>query len=262
MKRGGGNWNKRAQVTIFIILAIIIVALAFLIYSFYPQIKSSLRTSEKSPQSFMQSCIENDVKEAVAKLSLQGGSIAPVNYVMYDDNKVEYLCYTDEFYRNCVVQQPMLKQHVELEIRNEISNNADSCFNSLKESYEKQGYEVNLKKGDKRVELLPKRVVTTFNYSVTLTKGDTKKYDSFAVILDNNLYELVSIANSIIEWETTYGDADATIYMTYYPDLKVEKSLRGSGDKVYILTDRNTGNKFEFAIKGQIWPAGYAIPTE
>jgi hypothetical protein len=213
---------------------------------------------EKNPPSFIQSCIENDIKEAVTKVSLQGGSIAPENYVMYNNNKVEYLCYTEEFYRNCVVQQPMLKSYIELEIRDAIENNVESCFTSLKESYEKQGYDVSLKRGDKKIELLPLRIIATFNYSLTLTKGSTQKYDSFVVMLDNNLYELISIANSIIEWETTYGDADPTVYMTYYSDLKVEKNLRGSGDKVYILTDRNIGNKFEFAIKGQIWPAGYA----
>jgi hypothetical protein len=131
----------------------------------------------------------------------------------------------------------------------------------LKDSYEKQGYEVNLRAGDKKVELLPQRVIATFNYSLTLTKGDTQRYSSFVVMINNNLYELVSIANSIIEWEATYGDADPTIYMSYYPDLKVEVSLRDSGNKIYVLTDRNTENKFEFATKGQIWPAGYAIPS-
>jgi flagellar basal body-associated protein FliL len=256
--RRGAGWNRKGQVTIFIILAIIIVALAFLIYSFWPQIKTTIGTQQKDPQAFMQSCIETDIKEAVDKVSLQGGSIAPENYILYNDNKVEYLCYTDEFYRNCIVQQPMLKLHTELEIRDEISDNVESCFASLKDSYEKKGYDVSLEKGDKTVELLPKRIVTTFNYSLTLTKGDTQEYDSFVVMLDNNLYELVSIVNSIIEWEATYGDADPTTYMTYYPDLKVEKKLNGSGDKIYILTDRNTGNKFEFAIKGQVWPAGYA----
>jgi hypothetical protein len=253
--------NYRGQVTIFIIIGIIIVALGLLAYSFYPQIKSTIGAGEKSPQGYIQSCIENDIQNAITKVSLQGGSITPDNYVLYKNNKVQYLCYTDEYYCSpsgcCVVQQPMLKQHIESEIKNAISSNVDSCFNSMKTSYQKQGYDVNLAAGDKKVELLPKRVVATFNYSLTLTKGSTQKYDSFSVVLDNNLYELTSIANSIIEWETTYGNADPTIYMSYYPDLKVEKSLRGSGDKVYILTDRNIGNKFEFASKSQVWPAGY-----
>lgn len=257
-KRG---WNKSGQVTIFIIIAILIVGGGVLIYIFYPQIKTTLGGVEETPQSYIQTCIEGSIKEAVDKSSLSGGSINPEHYVLYDDSKVEYLCYTNEYYKPCVVQQPMLKQHVESEIKNDINDEVEACFNSLKESYEKKGYSVGLTKGDKKVELLPKRIVSTFDYSLTLTKGDTQKYESFIVILNNNLYELVAIANSIIQLETLYGDAETTIYMTYYHDLKVEKNLIGSGEKVYVITDRNTGNKFQFASRGQVWPAGYPIPT-
>jgi hypothetical protein len=260
MKRGKG-WSNRGQVTIFIIIAIIIVAIGFLLYSFYPQIKSTIGAQEKSPPQYIQSCIESDMQNAVTKLSLQGGSIAPENYINYYNNNVEYLCYTKEFYRPCVVQQPMLKQHIESEINNAISNNVDSCFNSMKDSYQKQGYGVSITTGYKKVELLPKKIVATFNYTVTLTKGSTQRYDSFSVILDNNLFELTSIANSIIEWETTYGDVDITTYMSYYPDLKVEKKPLGDGGRVYILTNRDTGDKFQFASRSQVWPAGYATPT-
>jgi hypothetical protein len=151
----------------------------------------------------------------------------------------------------------MLKQHIESEIKNEISSDVDSCFNSLGSSYEGQGYDVNIKQGDKIVELLPNKIVSTFNYSVTLTKGnDIQKYSSFSVVLNNNLYELTGIADSIIQWENAYGDSNTQAYMTYYPNLKVEKNLRASGEKIYILTDRDTGNKFQFAIRSEAWPAG------
>ncbi len=258
MKREG-RWNSRGQVTIFIIIAIVIVAIALLIYSFYPQIRSTIGGTEQNPPNYIQSCIEDTMADAVTTLSSQGGNINPENYLMYNNEKIEFLCYTTEFYRSCIVQQPMLTPHIETEIENQIKDTADKCFSSLKESYEKKGYSVDMKKGAQNVELLPKRVVASFNYTTTLTKGsDSQKYDSFSVVLNNNLYELSSIANSIIEWEALYGDADTTIYMTYYHDLKVEKILRGSGTKIYIITDRNSGNKFQFASKGQIWPAGYA----
>ncbi len=254
--------NRRGQVTIFIIIAIIIVAVGILIYSFYPQIKTSLGTTQQNPQSFIQSCIEKDITDAVSKISAQGGSIAPANFIVYNNSNVEFLCYINEYYKNCQVQQPMLKQHIESQIKNQIDKNVDACFASMKSSYEKQGYTIDLKTGEKRIELLPKRIVSTFDYSLTLTKGENvQKYNPFMIVLDNNLYELTAIANSILDWETTYGDAETTTYMTYYHDLKVESILRGTEGKVYVLTDRNTGNKFQFATRGQIWPAGYLIPT-
>ena len=50
--------GKKGQVTIFIIVAIIIVVLAVLIYLFFPQIKSAIGAGAQDPQSFMQSCME------------------------------------------------------------------------------------------------------------------------------------------------------------------------------------------------------------
>ena len=251
--------GKKGQVTIFIIIGIIIVAVALLIYSFYPKIRTTLGIEESTPQSYIQSCLEDEIKNTVDVLSKQGGKITPETYLMYQDEKIEYLCYTDEFYVPCVIQQPMLKSAIELEIKNEIEEEVNSCFNSLKSSYEGKGYSVDMKTGNKKIDLLPQKIISSFNYSFTLTKGsDVQKYDSFSVVMNNNLYELVGIANSIIEWETNYGDAEIAIYMTYYNNLKVEKILRSSGNKIYIITDRETGDKFQFASQGQIWPAGYA----
>ncbi len=252
--------NKNGQVTIFIILAIIIVAGALLVYSFYPQIKTTLGVEEQNPASFIQSCIESDLKNAVDKVSIQGGSINPENFVLYDDTNIEFLCYTGEYYRPCVVQQPMLKQHIESEIKNEINDEINACFSSLRDSYTRKGYSVELKDGEKVIGLFPKKIVATFNYSLTLTKGnDIQKYDSFVVLLNNNLYELSTIANSILGFESIYGDAETTTYMTYYHDLKVEKKFGTDGAKIYILTDRNTENKFQFAVRSQVWAAGYGL---
>jgi len=77
------------------------------------------------------------------------------------------------------------------------------------------------------------------------------------VILNNNLYELVSIVNSILNWEARYGDSETTIYMNYYHDLKVEKKKQSDGSTIYILTDRNTLDKFQFASRSVAWPPGY-----
>lgn len=250
--------NQRGQLTIFIIIAVVIVVAGILIYSFFPQIQSGLGLGSQNPQEFIQTCIEESIEDDIAMLSLQGGSLEPEHYVLYNNDKIEYLCYTGEYYELCVVQQPMLKNHIEGEIENDIRSEVEDCFNSLENSYKNKGYDVSLKRGDIGVELLPKRVVANFNYSLVLTKSETERYDSFRVVLNNNLYELISIANSIIEWEATYGDSETTTYMDYYHDLKVEKKKQSDGSTIYILTDRNTENKFQFASRSLAWPPGFA----
>src|SRR3989344_4359890 len=258
MKRGDSFIaNKGGQVTIFIIAAILIVALVVLIYFLRPGVTTTTGFDEKSPNEFIQICIENDLEDAVNLISSQGGSVNPENFILYQDDKIEYLCYTTEYYKPCSVQQPLLKEHIESEIENKIKSSVVNCFNELKNSYESGAYTVNLQSGNTRIELLPKRVVARFNYTLTTTKTDTERYETFNVVLNNGLYELVSISNSIIDWESTYGKAETTIYMTYYKDLKVEKKEQQDGTTIYILTDRNTENKFQFASRSGALPPGY-----
>ncbi len=65
--------------------------------------------------------------------------------------------------------------------------------------------------------------------------------------MNNNLYELVAIGQNIIEWESTYGEAVPDLYMELYHNLKVEKYVQGDETIVYIITDRDTKDKFQFA---------------
>ena len=246
--------NRKGQLTIFIIIAMVIVAVGILIYSFWPQIKSVLGGEAGNPQAFIQGCVEKEIEDAVEIISLQGGSVEPDSFYTYEGNKIEYLCYQNQGYASyCVVQQPFLKQHIESEIKNEIADAVESCFESMRESFERRGYDVVLTDGDFNIELLPKRIAATFNRELTLTRGDSERYEEFVVVLNNNLYELTAIANSIIDWEAKYGDAETTLYMSFYHDLKVEKFKQTDDTKIYVITDRNSGDKFQFASRSRIY---------
>lgn len=251
--------EKRGQVTIFIIIAVIVISVGILIYMYYPRIVGVFPGQETNPSEFLQNCIEDDIQTAIDDLSLKGGSIDPEHYIVYEGSKIEYLCYTNEYYKTCVMQQPLLKKHVEGEIEKEISAKAKSCLDELEKNVKSKGYQVNFKRGDVSIELLPKRVALNINGSMSLTKnGESSTYSGFRVFIRNNLYELVSITNSILNWEARYGDSETTTYMNYYHDLKVEKLKQGDGSTIYILTDRNNGNKFQFASRSVAWPPGFA----
>ena len=251
--------GKRGQVTIFIIIGIAIIAIGVLIYAFYPQIQSLIKPESKNPAAFMQTCLEDEIEDTVEILSLQGGSVEPEGYYLYEGNKLKYLCYTNQDYQLCGIQISFLRNHIETEIENEIAEEIDACFTDLKDSYEKQGYDVSLTKGNTTVELLPEKIMTTLTHELALTRGDTERYETFRIVLNNNLYELVNIARNIITWETSYGDSETTIYMDLYHHLKVEKHKSDDGSKIYIVTNRNTEDKFQFASRSVVWPPGYGL---
>src|SRR3989344_2024659 len=102
--------DKKSQVTIWIILAIVIVALIALLFV--------LKIPQKfifpsSPEIQLKDCIEPELDKAVKEVIARGGSINPVNSIMYGGEKIEYLCYTNQYYQTCSNQQPLLRQHIE-----------------------------------------------------------------------------------------------------------------------------------------------------
>ena len=260
MKRGRLINNKSGQLAIFVIAAIVIVGIAAMVYLLFPSVLVDLGIVSGNPNAFIQNCIEEEIQNNVDKISLQGGSLEPENFILYQDNKIEYLCYNGNYYLPCVMQQPLLKQHIENEIRKGIKNQEDFCFDSLKESFEQRGYDVSLSQGETFIELLPKKISVNFEKELTLTQGgESQRFEKINIVSDNNLYELTSIANSILNWEARYGDSETTLYMSYYPDLKVEKKVQSEGSTIYILTDRNSGDKFQFASRSVALPPGIAI---
>lgn len=247
--------DKKGQVTIFIIIAILIVAI--LLVLFWPKVK--LLVTPGSPQTNLKNCIQNDLKKAVEDISIKGGSYAPINSIMYQGDKIEYLCYSTENYKTCVMQQPLLKQHVEQEILAIIKPKLQSCVENMKTNAERQGYTITGNVNDVSVELVPNNVKVIANLNLVLTKDTRQSYDKVEASYKSNIYDLVTLSTSILNWEAHYGDSDILSYMLYYPDVKIEKYRQDDGSKIYILTDKTTEEKFQFATRSLVFPAGYGF---
>ncbi len=243
--------KKRGQLTIFIIVAILVIAIVALLFAF-PKLRTSIGIEKpESPEKFIQTCLEDAIKENVDIISKQGGSMEPSPNILYQDEKIQYLCYTPVKAQACVVQIPFLEKHIEEEIKNSIQEDVDFCFKSLKQTYDDRGYTTNLKpKGEIAVELLPKKILTTMNYEFTFAKNeDSQRREAFRVVVNNNLYELAGIAQSIMNDEILLGDSFEQEYMNFYTWLRVEKDRPNDDSTIYTLTDKNTQDKFMFAMQ-------------
>jgi hypothetical protein len=245
--------SKKGQVTIFILIAIAIFAA--IIVAFYPQIKVLFAPS--TPVSYVEECIKADVESVIAKISSQGGSVKPNFYLAYQGNNVEYLCYTNLYYKTCVMQQPMLKQHVEREIQDYIEAKAKSCVQGLKDEMEAKGYTVASDYKGTSVQIVPGNILITINARVSLTKEGTQSFSKFEVKQPSEMYNLVMLSTSILNYEARYGDSDTISYMFYYPNILIEKIKQGDGSKIYSLTDASTNDNFMFATRSLAWPGGY-----
>lgn len=249
--------NKRGQVTLFIILGLIIVIAGILIYFFVPGVKSAFQSAPENPNLYLMNCLEDSFAENINLISLQGGTLNPQNYFVFENSKVYYSCYTSDYYENCVVQEPFIKSRIERELTESMTPKVNECLNSLKKVYESKGYSVSISQGEYQVEILPGRTALKINRSLSVSKNNKQNYESFIVNVNNNLYQVVGVVRSIINGESLDGQIETTDYMELYPDLKIEKIKQTDGTKIYKITDQNTKEVvFNIASRSQVFPPG------
>ena len=255
LKKDMQNLNKRGQLTIFIIVAVIILA-AILIVLFYPKIRAVV-SGDLNPGSYLKACIEPTLRPALETLSKQGGYMNPEGFLFYDNTRIKFLCYTPEFYKTCTVQQPMIKEHVEQELTKVVADKAKTCMNNLKTEYENRGYSVMVGKTDYKVEIIPGKIRINFVMPMSITKDTTETFKEFNAEIDSQMYDLLMITQNIIEFESTLGDSETLLYMQYYPDLRVDKTKLTDGTKLYKLSNVVSKESFTFASRSLSWPPGY-----
>lgn len=252
------DMKKRGQVTIYVIVAIVIVGLVIIGVVFYPNLQSVFSGSF-APQDFLKTCIEKDLKSNVDLLATQGGYANPEGFIVNQGVKIKYLCYASGFYETCSVQQPMIKNHFENELNELVGTKVNDCVRQLKTEYENRGYSVALSDIRNQVKIQPGKIVAEIEAPMTVTKEETSTFNGFDVVIQSQMYDLLMISQSIVDFESEFGDSETTLYLQYYPDLKIEKNKLGDGSTIYKVSNVVTEEEFTFASRSVAWPPGYGI---
>lgn len=250
--------NFRGQVTIFIIVAIVIVVGVALFFVFRGGIDISDfgGKAEKNPSSFLESCLEDEFKEVIEKISLQGGKSEPDLSIDFKfegepEREISYICYTQNYYIPCVNQEPMLIQSLKNEIKNSISNEVGNCFDSLAVSLGKQGYSVNPNYRGFEIELRGGKVAVKIDAEISLTKsGETTKQEEFEVVVPSEFYGLALVAQEITSQEAEFCNFEYLGYMSLYPEWKIKKIRTDDNSLIYTIENKDSEEKFRFAIRG------------
>lgn len=248
--------NKKAQIAIFVILAIALIIIIVLLFVFRQNL--TFITSGETPIDQVKKCVREATEQGLTLITTQGGAIEPQNFILYQGNKVDYLCYTEEDYQQCIMQKPLLKQTIEQELEAFTQPKINNCLNSLKSSLQDKGYQVSLDQPTTSIEIFPNNIQISLNsLNLQITKDNTESYPTLKTDINSKLYDLVIIAPSISNWEARYGDSEIMNYMLNYPSLKVEKKPQDDGTNIYILTNTKTQDKFLFASRSMVIPVGY-----
>lgn len=249
----GNRINNKGQVTIFIIIVIIIVALVALFFLLRTEKLPFVPTkTETNPSSFMSTCIEDKVKESIDKVLSQGGVINPENYHLFNNLKVEYLCYNAGHFEPCINQHPMFLKEISEGLKVEIDPEVKRCFSELENSLKKLGYEVNIGANtDVNISLTQNKVLLDIKKAISITKsGETSNLDEIKLSFSSSLYNLANIANQIANSETIYCYFEYLGYMVLHPEYIISIKKMSDSTKVYTIKDEKTKDELNIAIKG------------
>jgi hypothetical protein len=246
--------NKKAQVTIFIILAVIIVAIVVILFIFLRPEKQE--PALLNPRNTVQKCAAETIEKTLSKILDTGGVLSPQNKLQYNSHNYTYLCYQGDFYLPCYNLYPMLNQRIEEQLRDDTRNDIQNCFNYLREDFEKEGFSVSGGPTNYSIELLPGMIRVNLNKKIDISKGQAaQSFQKFDTEINSPLYELTRIVSEIVNSESQYCNFEYNGYMLLYPDYKITR-IDYDGSKIYEVIDKTSGKKIKFAVRSCAFPPG------
>lgn len=248
--------SKRAQLTIFVIVGIVIVGAILAILFYFGRV--SFQSPDKAnPKAYIEECVKKVVEPSIKKIYANGGLIDPKLQIMYMSENYTYLCYQNNNYLSCINQIPLLKTRIESEIKKDTEGGINNCFNSLRMDLEDQHFVVRGEELDYSVTLAPKTIFLKINKPMQISKEQaSNSYEDFNVRIQNPLYELSGIAAEIANQESQYCNFEYNGYMLLYPQYDI-KRISYIDSRIYIVGDRDSGKEFKFAVRSCAFPPGF-----
>ena len=246
--------DKRGQITIFIILALLIVS-AILIFFLWIKPKTSTETGASVN---FDSCVKDAIEKSTENLGKQGGFINPEFYHLYKGDKIGYLCYTNMYYRPCVNQVTFVVQNFEDELKKDTESEIQGCYQNSINELKNKGFDVASGQGKVNISLKINRIEVLFNAPTVVSRDNSQAFEEFNVNINSPIYNILTVSQSIISSEISLGDASIDTLMVYYPELIIDRN-KDEDITIYKIQDKSTKTVFQFAIRNYVFPAGQGL---
>lgn len=246
---------KRGQVTIFVIVAVIIVSAIIGVVIFMGG-KTVSSPAEVNPRQIIQKCVQDAVEESVSNILINGGQIAPSQAIAYRGEEWNYLCYQEDYYLGCYNLHPMLEYMIEGEILEDTKDDVQKCFDVMREDYENRGFDVSGGSSVYSINLLPGQVEINLEKKISVSRDETSQdFENFDTKILSPIYELMRIVREIVNSESQFCHFEYNGYMLLYPDYDIRR-VDYSDSKLYRVIDRRTGAEFKFAVRSCAFAPG------
>lgn len=240
--------NKLGQVTIFVIVAIIIVFAVLAIF-FFSKTKEISSPKDLTPEESVQNCVKDSVENKLKVILENGGEIDPTKTVPYLEEKYTYLCYQADYYLPCYNIKPALEESVETILRDSTKLEVQNCFDNFREEEESKGFDVTGGETSYSIDLLPGSVEILLRKEIRVSDGSTsQEFYNFDFKILSSAYELIDVSREIINAESEYCFFEHGGYMILHPEFKISRAYSHES-KVYSVEHTRTKERFKFAVR-------------
>ena len=223
--------KRKAQVTMVIVIAIFILAIAALaIYAanyFKKNSQEPLVFEKASVENYINSCARSTAENGLKQLGKQGFAADSSKIPGIEDMQNQLAAY--------------------------VNNNLNYCLNDF-EDFEKEGWDVKKGEVNAKAQINEQDVSFDVSYPIKITnEGNTISFERFAVKLNVMLKYIHELAGKIAEFKFKYGkEADLTTLSEYNLEVTI---FPDDGSFVYAIDDpksliMNKPYRFVLTIKG------------
>ena len=234
---------KRGQVTIFIIVAIVIIAMVAVIFYFSGGIKKAVDANAESANTFILDCLEKTGENAIKEIGNQGGYFLTLKGV---GNAPYYL----QGEKESVPSKEEIESEISLFVREELSY----CILNFKD-FRTQFDEIEHEVKSVETNILEDGVKVTLDYPVTLSKGESVsviKDFSLTIPVRVNDYYLVS-QEIVATHKTNPGSICLSCLYDWGKEYNVYIDLMDYGEAtIFTIMDKDESKEayeWRFAIK-------------
>jgi hypothetical protein len=240
--------NNKGQVTIFIIIAVLIIVLGVLFFVFKDSLNIGKTSVETEPiQTNILSCLESTSEEGINHIALYGGY-----YKIQEGISFSYLA--DEipyYYINSKENVPSISR-VERELEYYINENLKSCVNFS--SFEEQGFSINEGNLSSSVNINEDKINVKINYPLTIKKGEsTYRLKDFKTEIISPVEKLRAASEEIVN---LYSENPGFVCLSCLEDISnkygVEAKATPMQDKNVIwfsVSDSENKLNWRFVVK-------------
>ena len=242
IKRGEDKKYKKAQVTVFVIVAVLIIGLVIGLYFFRGNFNILKENNPKGlsleigqVDSAFEDCLKQRAIDAIRIIGLQGGYITlPENYLVTSISNVAYGYYNGK-------KTLATKETIEKEISSYIEASANYCID-----YKDFSANISVGKPSVKTKIENDYVYVSTKIPISITKDNKVALlnRDYKVNVPIRLGNMLDIANEIINREIKEPDY---VQLTYLSQLSFNTAIVPYTDEssVYFIIDKDNKTKID-----------------